>query len=125
MWETEGLGPEDVLWASTAFNGGIAGKQQAVCGAVSSGTVCLGLRHRTAGDAEEADAARQAARSDAALLAGGFAGEFGSLICIELIEVAFTQPGAREYFRESGIMEKRCLNYVKWVVRRLYELGGG
>ncbi len=124
MWETEGLGPDDVLWASIAFNGGIAGKQQAVCGAVSSGTVCLGLRHRTS-DPEQADAARRAVRRDAALLAEGFNDEFGSLICIELIEVDFTQPGAREYFRESGIQESKCLNYVKWTVRRLYELGNG
>ncbi len=124
MWATEGLGSDDVLWASTAFNGGIAGKQQAVCGAVSSGTVCLGLRHRTSGDVEAADAARRAVRRDAAMLAGGFADEFGSLICLELIEVDFSQPGEREHFRDSGIAEEKCFNYVKWVVRRLYELGG-
>lgn len=125
MWETEDLGSDDVLWASTAFNGGIAGKQQAVCGAVSSGTVCLGLRHRTSGAADQADAARQAVRRDAALLAGGFTDKFGSLICIDLIEVDFTQPGAREHFRENGIMESKCLNYVKWTVRKLYELSNG
>jgi len=124
MWETEGLGPSDVLWASTAFNGGIAGKQRAVCGAVSSGTVCLGLRHRTSGDAEQANAARETARKDAALLAGDFIDKFGSLICIELIGIDFTQPGAYEHFRDSGISESKCRVYAKWVVRRLYELGG-
>ena len=107
MWETEDLGPEDVLWVSTAFNGGIAGKPEAVCGAVSSGAVCLGLRHRTSDGAEQAGVAREAARRDAAMLAGDFADKFGSLICADLKTVDY----------------RYCLSYVIWIVRRLYELG--
>jgi hypothetical protein len=35
MWDTYGWDNEDLLWASTAFNGGIAGQQQAPCGLVT------------------------------------------------------------------------------------------
>ncbi len=47
MWEAYELDNEDLLWAAIAFSGGIAGQQQAPCGAVSASAVCLGLRHRS------------------------------------------------------------------------------
>jgi len=66
MWEAYELGNEDLLWASTAFNGGIASHQQAPCGAVSSSAVCLGLRHRCSlAEKEKAQEARLRARQDA------------------------------------------------------------
>ncbi|UCH43438.1 MAG: C_GCAxxG_C_C family protein [Dehalococcoidales bacterium] len=125
MWESEGLGGEDVLWASTAFNGGIAGQQQAPCGALSSAVVCLGLRHRCdREDREQARQARETARREANQLFEEFRREFGAFSCIDLIGVRFSDADGYRRFREEGIGEKKCLNYVKYLIQRLYEMAG-
>ena len=125
MWESEGLGSEDVLWASTAFNGGIARQQEAPCGALSSGVVCLGLRHRTdPADNQEADRARTAARSDAHQLVDDFRNEHGAITCSDLTGVDFSDPEGAKRFTELGIGQRECVGYVKYVIARLYEMAG-
>ena len=125
MWEAEELGPEDVLWASTAFNGGIAGQQKAPCGAVSATAVCLGLRHRCPiGDKERAKEAREVARGDTRLFVSRFMDEFGSIVCGELLGIDFASPdGYRKYIDEKMWRDK-CDNYVKFAIRQIYELAG-
>jgi C_GCAxxG_C_C family probable redox protein len=125
MWEAEELGPEDVLWASTAFNGGIAGQQKAPCGAVSAAAVCLGLRHRCPiSDKERANEARETARRDARLFVSRFLDEFGSIACGELLGIDFSLPEGYRKFRDSEIWRDKCDNYVKFAIRQLYELAG-
>ena len=123
MWEAEGLGPDEVLWAGTAFSGGIAGQQQAPCGAVSAAAVCLGLRHRCpADDKERAKKAREAARRDASLYVRRFLDEFGAVSCGDLLGVDFGKPEEAQRFRESGMGREKCDNYVKFTIRELYGL---
>ena len=123
MWEAYELGNEDLLWAGTAFNGGIAGQQQAPCGAVSGSAVCLGLRYRCPlTEKQKAEQARLAAREDASELVRSFTDKFGSIICRDLLGFDFSDTEATRRFRESGIWKEKCDNYVQFVVEKLYEL---
>jgi glutaredoxin 3 len=123
MWEAYELGNEDLLWSCIAFNGGIGGQQQAPCGAVSSGAVCLGLRHRCSPeDKQKAKQARLDARQDAGELVRSFAEKFGTISCLDLTGIDFSKPGAYQEFQESGIWKERCDNYVQFVIEKLYEL---
>ncbi len=121
MWEAYGLGDEDLLWAGVAFTGGIGGQQRAPCGAVSSAAVCLGLRYRSS-DKQKAKQARLDARLDANELVQSFTEKFGSISCLELVGMDFSEPGGYQRFRESGIWQDKCDNYVQFVIEKLYEL---
>jgi C_GCAxxG_C_C family probable redox protein len=123
MWEAYGLKNEDLLWASIAFQGGIAGQRQAVCGAISSGAVCLGLRNRCSlRETEKAKQARQDIRRKAGELVKSFAKEYGNIICRELMGIDASDPEKFRQFRESGMFEKKCNSFVRFVVEKLYEL---
>ncbi|HEY91068.1 MAG TPA: C_GCAxxG_C_C family protein [Dehalococcoidia bacterium] len=123
MWEAEDLGSEDVLWASTAFNGGIAGQQDAPCGTVSSCTVCLGLRHRKPpNDIKQANQAREDARKEAGEFIKKFRDKFGSITCRGLLGFDFSNQEEARKFRESEIWREKCDVYVKYVIEYLYKL---
>ena len=123
MWESEGLGNEDNLWASIAFNGGIAGQQEAPCGVVSSATVCLGLRHRCPiEDKEMAKQARNDARQDANQFVQGFKDKFGDITCLGLLGVSFSDEEGSRKLRESGEQRKKCDSYLMYAIEKLYEL---
>ena len=123
MWEAYELGNEDLLWASTAFDGGIAGQQQAPCGAVTSSAVCLGLRYRCPlTEKQKAEQARLAARQNASELVRSFTDKFGSIICRDLLGFDFSDTEAARRFRESGMWKEKCDNYVQFVIEKLYEL---
>jgi len=125
MWETSELGGEELPWAATAFNGGIAGQQQAPCGAMSASTVFLGLRHRCSlEDEKKAEQARESARKEAGKLAKDFIDTFGALSCRELIGLDFSQPEQYRQFKEARMWEEKCDHYVQFVIERLYELEG-
>jgi C_GCAxxG_C_C family probable redox protein len=123
MWEAYDWGNEDLLWASTAFNGGIAGQQQAPCGAVSSATVVLGLRHRRPlADKDKAEQARLKAREEASGLVRAFTRKYGTIVCRDLLGVDFSKPDEYQRFRESGIAREKCDKYVQFVIEKMYEL---
>jgi C_GCAxxG_C_C family probable redox protein len=123
MWEAYELDNEDLLWASTAFSGGIGGQQQAPCGAVSSAAVCLGLRHRCPlAEKDRAEQARLDARQDASELVRSFTEKFGTIICRDLLGLDLSNPEALRQFRESGIWKEKCDNYIQFVIEKLYEL---
>jgi len=123
MWEAYDWGNEDLLWASIAFNGGIAGQQQAPCGAVSSSAVVLGLRHRQPlADKEKAQQARLKAREEASKLVRDFSRKYGTIICRDLVGVDFSKPEEYQRFRDSGIAREKCDKYVQFVIERLYEM---
>ena len=123
MWESEGLGDEDNLWASIAFYGGIAGQQEAPCGVVSSATVCLGLRYRCPiEDKERAKQSRINARQDANELVQGFKEKFGDITCLGLLGVNFSDTAQYQKLRESGEQRGKCDSYLMYVIEKLYEL---
>lgn len=123
MWEAYELENEDLLWASTAFRGGIAGQQRATCGALASSAVSLGLRHhRPLTDKKKAEQARETATKEAHELVGDFIEEFGAVACIDLVGVDLSSEEAREKAREAGLFEEKCHNFVVFVVEKLFEL---
>lgn len=123
MWETYQLGNEDLLWSTIAFNGGIGGQQQAACGAISASAVCLGLRHRCSlADIEKAEQARLKIRQQASKLVRSFREKFGAIICIDLLGFDFSKPEEYRRFRESGIWQEKCDNYIQFVIEKLYEI---
>jgi C_GCAxxG_C_C family probable redox protein len=122
MWEAYGLKNKDFLWAATAFQGGIAGEQQAPCGAISGATIALGLRHRVAtDDKEKVKKARDTACEEAAELVRSFEEKFGAITCIELLGVDFKDEGAMKRAIESRLFEQKCDNQVLYVIEKLYE----
>ena len=103
--------------------GGIAGQQQAPCGAVSASAVCLGLRHRCSlADKEKAEQARARARQDASELVRSFTERFGTIICRDLLGFDFSDAEAARRFREEGLWREKCDNYVQFVIEKLYQL---
>jgi len=123
MWEAYGIENEDVLWTGIAFAGGIAGEQSGPCGAVSAGTMSACLRHRTPlSDKQAAKTARLQAREDAGELVGSFKEGFGAIACDKLLGIDFSQPGAYQAFRDSGVWKDKCNKYVQLVIEKLYEL---
>jgi len=125
MWEATGLGSEDLLWASMAFNGGIAGQREAVCGALSGAAVYLGLKHRTPlQQTEKAQAAKDAAREAAAAVFQDFKKQYGKIICRELVGIDFNDAAAVQRHRESGAWINNCSGIVQAVVSRLYAMEG-
>lgn len=123
MWETYGLGNEDLLWSGVAFNGGIGGQQQAPCGAVSAAAICLGLRHGNyATDKQKVKQARLDTRQRASELIKSFTQKFGSIVCLDLVGIDFSEPGGYQRFQESGIWKEKCDHYVQFIIEKLYEL---
>jgi glutaredoxin 3 len=123
MWESYGLENEDILWTCIAFNGGIAGQQAAPCGAVSASIVCLGLRHSCPlVEKQRAKQERLDAREDAGELVKSFTEKFGAITCRDLIGLDFSKPEVYRQFLEAGIWQDKCLNYVQFVIEKLYEL---
>jgi C_GCAxxG_C_C family probable redox protein len=122
MWEAYELGNEDFLWSCIAFNGGIAGQQQAPCGAISASVVCLGLHYRCPlPDKQRAKQSRLAAREDANKLVQAFTEKFGSIICRDLLGLDFSNPEDYRKFQESNISKEKCDKYVQFVIEKLYE----
>jgi C_GCAxxG_C_C family probable redox protein len=122
MWETYGLENEDFLWTCIPFMGGISGRQQAPCGAVSASLVSLGLRHRCSlADKERAKQSRAAVRQYAAEFVKSFNDSFGDINCKSLLGIDFSEPGEYQRFVASGVWKEKCARYVEFAVEKLYE----
>ena len=122
MWEAYDLKNEDLLWSCIAFMGGIAGQQQAPCGALSASAVCLGLRNRCSfKDKPRAKQARIAIRDQAGDLVKCFTQEFGATSCLDLLGLDMSKPDEYQKFRESDIWKQRCAKYIEFIINRLYE----
>ncbi|MFH1647563.1 MAG: C-GCAxxG-C-C family protein [Chloroflexota bacterium] len=123
MWEAYDLGNEDFLWASAAFRGGIAGRQQGTCGALASAGVCLGLRHRgPIADRKQAGPELDAASNETGELVGSFQEKYGAINCFDLVGVDLSDAAARDRARDEGLFDAKCHQYVQFVVEKLYEL---
>lgn len=122
MWEAYNLKNEDLLWSCIAFMGGIAGQQQAPCGALSASAVCLGLRNRCSlQDKPKAKQARIAIRDQAGDLVRRFAQQFGATSCLDLVGLDMSKPDEYQKFLESEIWKQRCAKYIVFIIDRLYE----
>ncbi|MBN1572178.1 MAG: C_GCAxxG_C_C family protein [Deltaproteobacteria bacterium] len=123
MWESFDFGDMDILWTCTPFVAGIGGQQDAPCGAVSAGAVCLGLIHReTGGKKEEVKLARHRARQNAAEFVNLFRQEFGNITCSSLIGIDFSKPGEYKRFLDSKIWVDKCMKYAQFTVEKLIGL---
>jgi C_GCAxxG_C_C family probable redox protein len=123
MWEANGGGDDSMLWAGTNFFGGIAGHQEGVCGAVSAIGVYLGFRYRSQSkDKEQVDQAIMEARRKTDEIVRKFKDKFGSIICIDLVGVDFSDPESARRFFEDNKTENRCPDYVEFAVEKLCEL---
>ena len=123
MWETYGLEDENLLWASTALFGGIAGQQQATCGAASSSAVCLGIRLR---QPLNDDAAVKRARLDiereAVEFVREFTSRFGTLACRDLVRLDLSDPDVRRRFLSESLGKDTCDRFVSFAIEKLYTL---
>jgi hypothetical protein len=125
MWESYGLENEDLLWPSTALFGGIAGQQQATCGAVSSSAVCLGLRLRQPlADEPAVKRARLDIEREAGEIVREFTRRFGSLVCRDLVGLDLSDPEVRRRFLSESLGRDTCDRFVSFAVEKLYELEG-
>ena len=122
MWEAYELGNEDLLWSCIAFTGGIAGQQQAPCGAISASAVCLGLHYLCSlADKQKSRQSRLDARQDANTLVAAFTEKFGSIICRDLLGLDFSNPEEYRRFQESDISKEKCDKFIQFVIEKLYE----
>jgi C_GCAxxG_C_C family probable redox protein len=123
MWEAYGLKNENFLWAGTTFRGGIAGQQQATCGAVAAGAISLGLKNRKSPtDKEKVEKAQKIANEDAAELVKSFIEKFRAVTCIGLTGVDFSDEKAMKQAIDSGLFEEKCYKQAQFVIEKLYEL---
>ncbi|MBU4316255.1 MAG: C-GCAxxG-C-C family protein [Proteobacteria bacterium] len=114
---------DNYLWSGIHFMGGISGDNRGTCGAVSGAAICQGLRHRCSlapENKEQAKSARNKSRVQAGTLIKEFGEKFGHVACQELLQIDFSVPGAYQEFRSSGIAEKKCYEYVYFLVDKLY-----
>ena len=123
MHQAYGLDDDAMLWAGTAFFGGISGDQDGVCGAVSGTGIALGIRYRdTSGDKEKEQKARELAISRTKEIVRQFREQYGTINCINLVGLDLSDPeAAKRYFNDP---EKRglCSSCVRFVVEKMVEL---
>ncbi len=123
MWETTGFGSEDLLWASMAFNGGIAGHRDATCGALSGAIVYLGLINRLPEvNLPEFEAPKKNIRQIASSLASQFKQQYGALPCEKIVGVDLSDRSAADAYAASGKWITHCSGIVQFVISRLYDL---
>jgi C_GCAxxG_C_C family probable redox protein len=121
MWEAYGWENEDLLWAGTAFRGGIAGIQEGPCGAVSCMALVTGLRHRTAAkNKAEAERADKAVYEETSALVKSFKEKYGAIDCLKLVGVDFNDKDAVDKLKKTGTLAQNCLPQVLYAIELLY-----
>ena len=125
MWEAYDLKDESYLWAGIPFMGGISGENLSTCGAISGFAVSLAFRHQTSlapENKKNAKAARTLIRNQSSKVVKEFTEKYGHVTCQELLGIDFSKMGAYLKFRASGMAEKKCYQYVYFLIEKLYEL---
>ena len=125
MHRAYGFNDDAILWAGTTFFGGISGHQDGVCGAVSGIGIALGLRYRdTSGNRENEEKARELAIQKTGEIVKQFKERFGTIVCIDLVGVNFSDPeAARRHFENPpcGITDT-CPDFVRFAVEKMIEI---
>ncbi|MCL5256285.1 MAG: C-GCAxxG-C-C family protein [Chloroflexi bacterium] len=100
--------------------GGGIGHRQDACGAVTGGSIAIGmLLTERIEDHKEAKAAAQQVVGD---YYHRFAEKFGTAGCMELIQVPILTQEEIDHFRASGLREERCEKYITFAVEDLIKL---
>ena len=125
MHKAYGFDDDAMIWAGATFFGGISGHQEGVCGAVSAVGIALGLRYRdNSGEKEKERKAREQAIRKTGEIVKQFKERFGTIVCIDLVGVDFSDPvAARRHFENPpcGITDT-CPDFVRFVVEKMVEL---
>ncbi len=123
MHKAYGFDDDAMLWAGTAFFGGISRHTDGVCGAVSALGIYPGFRYRVPpGDNEKADKAKEEARAKTSELVQAFKDDFGSIICQDLLDIPDTGEEDVKRYMDSEQRKELCNGYVRFVVEKLFKL---
>jgi C_GCAxxG_C_C family probable redox protein len=126
MHKAYGYEDDTMLWTGTNFFGGIAGHQDAVCGAVTALGICLGVRYRdTSGDQKTIEEAKRTIIRKTDEIVRQFKKEFGTLRCIDLAGLDYSDREAVEKYIADPEKRKICPGYVSFIIKKLYESEDG
>jgi len=117
LGESLGVGSELIRRIATGFHGGVGGSHRWNCGALSGGVIAAGIalgRGKPRESMAEADTLVQRLFAD-------FEERFGSVRCYELVGIPYEEEGWSERWRAMK-MEDRCVDFVRFVVKRWLEL---
>jgi C_GCAxxG_C_C family probable redox protein len=120
MHEAWNFNDDSMLWAATTFYGGIAGHQEGVCGAISGLGIALGFCYRNKSGDSQKD--REEAGRKADEIVKQFKEKFGSIICLDLVGVDFSDPATVEEFMKNPDNRDKCPGYVRFIVGKLVEM---
>jgi len=109
--EELGISSELIPSIATGFGGGL-GRNGFVCGAVSGGTMVIGLKGAGKG--------KRLVYPVVDKFVGDFQSRFGNVNCRELIRVDLKTEEGLAYLKEKG--HKRCRGFVRFAADRVYEL---
>lgn len=105
-----GMKKDTAFKIATGFGGGM-GRSQRTCGAVTGSYMVLGLKYGM--DLKGNKNARDVTYHYINEFSNRFKGEFGSLICKELLGCDFSTPEGKEYYEQNNFFETKCFQYVK------------
>ncbi|MCL4517494.1 MAG: C-GCAxxG-C-C family protein [Firmicutes bacterium] len=107
---------------ATGFGAGF-GRRGVVCGAVSGGTMAIGLKFgRDDGQTPDAAAAKERCYQLTLEFCRRFEEEFGSCFCRDLTGCDLTTPEGRQKADELDVHNTSCMGYVKRAAEILEEM---
>ena len=115
---------DDIMRVASAYGGGVMG-WGSVCGAAAGACMALGLIYGTSGEEppEKYDERRTRMREIGQEFMVAFEGEFGSVNCMDLLEVdRRTEEGKRRYEELKAQEAFSCGEYVEWSAEKLLEM---
>ncbi len=102
---------------ATAFGGGFGGRGL-VCGAISGGTMAIGLKRGRSKGAESPAPAYELSLE----LCRRFEERFGTTLCHDLTGCDFTTAEGKRKFKDQRIKEEKCIHYVETTASILTDL---
>jgi C_GCAxxG_C_C family probable redox protein len=108
------------LRLSCGFGAGM-GRRQEVCGAVSGGTIAIGLKHGR-GEGQDRAVMDETYRKVRELMSR-FESKHGTCICRKLLNGCdLSTPEGQQHFKDNDLLNKTCKGYVKTVVETLEDI---
>jgi C_GCAxxG_C_C family probable redox protein len=104
---------------ATGFGAGI-GRRGEACGALAGGVMALGLRFgRSAVEETQGDRRPYWFSTE---LADTFRGRFGAIRCRDLLGLDLSKPEDLQIYREKGLWNTTCRNFIIEAAEIVYEL---
>jgi C_GCAxxG_C_C family probable redox protein len=120
--EAEGLSMGAGARIASSFGAGM-GKLQETCGAVTGAFMALGLqRGFERGDDQEGRARALGLTKD---FIAAFKGEFGTLLCKELLGCDLNTEEGQKFHKESGQRDGICMKCVRFAAATVEAMAGG